>query len=77
MTRARGLAVLADTGRQAHISLRLPVLPETGIIRPGKLVRYTEGGNTHLGLTRAVQLEQRFPDLWQTIKVETHELEPI
>ncbi|MDT3672848.1 MAG: hypothetical protein ROZ37_21225 [Aromatoleum sp.] len=77
MTRARGLAVLADTGRQAHISLRLPVLPETGIIRPGKLVRYQEGGNTHLGLTRAVQLEQRFPDLWQTIRIETHELEPV
>ncbi|MCM2310297.1 MAG: hypothetical protein NDI84_02740 [Steroidobacteraceae bacterium] len=73
MTRQRGTAVLGDTGRQAHITLRLPVLPETGIIQPGQLVRYTEGGNTHIGLSRSVQIEQRFPALWQTVKVETHE----
>lgn len=77
MTRQRGLAVLADTGRQAHISLRLPVLPETGIIRPGQMVRYTEQGETHIGLTRAVSLQHQFPELWQTIRLETHDLEPI
>lgn len=73
MTRQRGMVVLGDTGRQAHITLRLPVLPETGIIQPGKLVRYTEGSATHIGLSRAVQLEQRFPSLWQTVRIETHE----
>lgn len=73
MTRARGSAILGDTGRQAHISVRLPVLPETGIIKPGKLVQYTEQGKTHLGLSRAVSLEHRFPELWQTIRIETHE----
>lgn len=73
MTRQRGTAVLGDTGRQAHITLRLPVLPETGIIQPGKLVRYTEGSNTHIGLSRSVQIEQRFPALWQTVRIETHE----
>jgi hypothetical protein len=77
MTRARGGAVLGDTGRQAHITLRLPVLPETGIIKPGNLVRYTESGNTHLGLSRAVSVDVGFPEIWQTIKLETHELEPI
>lgn len=73
MTLQRGTAVLGDTGRQAHITLRLPVLPETGIIQPGKLVRYTEGSSIHIGLSRSVQVEQRFPALWQTVRLETHE----
>jgi len=77
MTRQRGLAALGDTGRQAHITLRLPVLAETGIIQPGKLIRYTESGVSRLGLSRSVQIDQRFPDLWQTIRIETHELEPV
>ncbi|WP_157353864.1 hypothetical protein [Aromatoleum toluclasticum] len=73
MTRQRGTAALGDTGRQAHITLRLPVLPETGIIQPGKLVRYAENGNSRIGLSRSVQIEQRFPTLWQSIRLETHE----
>lgn len=75
MTRQRGLAALGDTGRQAHISLRLPVLPETGIIVPGKLIRYTESGVSRVGLSRSVQVDHRFPELWQTIRIETHEVE--
>ena len=77
MTRQRGLATLGDTGRQAHITLRLPVLEETGIIQPGKLIRYTESGVSRLGLSRSVQVDHRFPDLWQTIRIETHELESV
>ncbi|WP_251199474.1 hypothetical protein [Aromatoleum aromaticum] len=77
MTLQRGTAALGDTGRQAHITLRLPVLPETGIIRPGKLVRYTESGTARIGISRAVQIEQRFPELWQSIRLETHEHEPV
>lgn len=73
MTRQRGLAVLGNTGKQAHISLRLPVLPETGLIRPGKLIEYTEQGNTHRGISRALSIDQDYPDLWQTITLETHE----
>lgn len=77
MTRSRALAVLADTGRQAHISVRLPVLPETGIVCPGTLVRYTESGNPHIGLTRAVSIERNWPELWQTVRIETHVAEPV
>lgn len=77
MTLQRGTAALGDTGRQAHITLRLPVLPETGIIQPGKLVRYTESGTPRIGISRAVQIEQRFPELWQSIRIETHEHEPV
>ncbi|HOX59638.1 MAG TPA: hypothetical protein PLC99_22380 [Verrucomicrobiota bacterium] len=74
MTRQRGLRVIADTGRQVHLSLKLPVLAATGLIRPGLLLEYTEQGQTHVGLSRAVSVNYQFPTAWQTIKVETHEL---
>ncbi|WP_153108945.1 hypothetical protein [Propionivibrio limicola] len=72
--RQRGTAVLSDTGRQKLISLSLPVLEETGIILPGKLVRYTESGKTHLGLSRSVDVEAKFPKVRQTIMLESHVL---
>ena len=73
MTRQRGLALLGDTGRQATISLRLPVLPETGMIRPGTLIEYIEQGNARRGLVRSLSISHNRPELWQTIGVETHE----
>lgn len=82
MTHATGaeqaaLAVLADVGRQAVVSLRLPVLPETGIIPPGKFVRYVDGGVTRVGLVRSTAADversrDRGLQIWQTIGVETH-----
>lgn len=72
--RQRGLAILGDTGEQKHITLSLPVLNETGIIVPGLLMRYSEGGNTHLGLTRAVEVNHDFPKLTQFVTVESHVL---
>lgn len=71
--RQRGIAVLSDTGRQAIESLRLPVLPATGIIVPGVWVRYSDGSSTRIGLARSVSVQTRFPEVWQTITVETHE----
>jgi hypothetical protein len=73
MTRQRGLALLGDTGKQASINLRLPVLPETGLIRPGALIEYIEQGNTRRGLVRSLSISHSRPELWQTIGVETHE----
>lgn len=72
--RQRGLPVLAATGRMAKVSLRLPVLSATGIIQPGKLVRYTDGADVRLGLTRSVSVSvgQNATDLRQTISLETH-----
>lgn len=75
MTRQRGQATLGATGRQAIISLRLPVLPETGIIHPGIMLDYTESGTPRRGITRGVSLQHDYPELWQTIRVETHEYE--
>lgn len=73
--RLRGLPVLADTGRVANVSLKLPVLPATGIIVPGKMVRYTDGADTRIGITRSVSVSvgASAVDLRQTIAVETHE----
>ena len=70
--RQRGISVLGNTGRQANISLRLPVLPETGIITPGKFVRYVDAGVSRLGIVRSVSLDAGFPNVWQSIGVETH-----
>lgn len=75
--RQRALPVLADVGRQAAVSLRMPVLAATGIIPPGKFVRYVDGGSTRIGLVRSVSAEvQRGSDdtltIWQTIGVENH-----
>ncbi|MDY0105316.1 MAG: hypothetical protein RBS27_01480 [Giesbergeria sp.] len=70
--RQRGLAVLGDTGTQARISLRLPVLEETGVIKPGALVRYVDGATTHLGLVRSTAVEWAAPQLRQVLAVETH-----
>ncbi|MDH6168124.1 hypothetical protein M2282_003275 [Variovorax boronicumulans] len=68
----RGLAVLSDTGAQASVSLRLQVLPETGLILPGALVRYEDGAETHLGLVRSTSVDWQRPVLRQSITLETH-----
>lgn len=70
--RQRGLSELSNTGSQAHLSLRLPVLAETGVIKPGALVRYVDGGASHLGLVRSTSLEWQRPALRQVLTVETH-----
>lgn len=70
--RARGGAILADTGRQARITLDLPVLTETGIIRPGALVEYTDAGTARRGLVRSTAVRAQLPTARQTIELEAH-----
>ncbi len=70
--RQRGIAVLADTGQQIEVSLRLPVLAETGIIEPGAFVEYQDGSVTRLGLVRSTQIEAGIPEVWQTLGVQSH-----
>lgn len=71
--RQRGLAILGDTGRQVSVGLRLPVLPETGILRPGHIVRYEEGSTLRTGIVRSVNVEVQHPTVFQSLEVETHE----
>lgn len=70
--RQRGIAVLSDTGHQIEVSLRLPVLAETGIIEPGAFVEYQDGSVTRLGLVRSTQIEAGMPEVWQTLGVQSH-----
>ena len=70
--RQRGIAVLADTGRQIELSLRLPVLQETGIIAPGAFVAYRDGGVTRRGLVRSTQVQVGLPEVWQTLGVQAY-----
>ena len=64
--------MLADTGHQLEVSLRLPVLAETGIIEPGAFVEYQDGSVTRLGLVRATQVEAGLPEVWQTLGVQAY-----
>lgn len=72
VARQRGIAVLADTGRQVEVSLRLPVLEVTGIITPGAFVDYQDGGVTRRGLVRSTQVQAGLPEVWQTLGVQTY-----
>lgn len=70
--RQRATPVLADTGSQAQVTLKMPVLAETGIIAPGKFVRYTDGDIERVGLSRGVSVDVQHPETWQTLLLETH-----
>ena len=70
--RQRGISVLADTGQQIEVNLRLPVLAETGIIEPGAFVEYQDGAVTRLGMVRSTQVEAGLPEVWQTLGVQSH-----
>lgn len=70
--RQRGIAVLADTGLQQPVTLRMQVLEESGLIKPGMYVRYPVEGAMRLGLVRSTSVEWDRPALRQTITLETH-----
>ena len=72
VARQRGITVLSDTGRQIEVSLRLPVLPETGIIEPGAIVEYRDGSVTRRGLVRSTSVQAGLPEIWQTLGVQTY-----
>lgn len=72
MTRARGLAALAASGPQTRVTLRLPVLQETGLILPGTLLDYAAEGATRRGIVRSFRADWTHPELWQSVEVECH-----
>lgn len=76
VVRQRGRTIISDTGRVATVTIKLPLLEETGLIKPGAFVRYIENGNEHLGLTRSVSLNAGLTDTYQTLTLETH-VEPV
>lgn len=71
--RQRGIAVLADTGRQTETSLRVPVFAQMGIIEPGTFVEYQDGSVSRLGIVRGTKVQAAFPEVWQTLEVQAYE----
>lgn len=72
--RQRGFAVLGAGGKQARVSMTLPVLTGSGrpgVLSPGQLVRMTDGA-TWTGMVRAVTVTVNGPSVEQTIVVERH-----
>ncbi|WP_147476795.1 hypothetical protein [Vandammella animalimorsus] len=72
---ARGIAELSNTGAQEHVTLSLQVLPQTGLILPGKFVRHTfpAGANRQVfGIVRRTSIHYDAPKLRQSITLEAH-----
>jgi len=70
--RQRGLVVLADTGRVATVTLRLPVMPPAGVLQVGQLIDYVDGGVSRRGLVRGVSVSVSGAAVWQSVTVETN-----
>jgi hypothetical protein len=70
--RQRGIAELGRGGKWANVSLRIPVLSETGLILPGRFVRYVDGSESMLGIVRSIQVSDDTTDIWQTLGVESY-----
>ena len=48
------------------------MLLDTGIIEPGAFVQYRDGGVDRIGLVRSTQVQAGFPDVWQTLGLQTY-----
>ncbi len=73
----RGLSILANTGRQALVSMETALIPSLGldVILPGKLVQIGDTGEGNWrGLVRGVEITAGRPKVTQKIEVERHYL---
>ncbi len=71
--RQRATAELAESGRMLKHKMTLPVLPATGVIKPGTVLRYVDDAQaTRLGLVRATAINQQFPVLTQSLEIDSH-----
>ncbi|QWQ13520.1 hypothetical protein KN198_23675 (plasmid) [Ralstonia solanacearum] len=75
--RERGRSILADVGRQAVVTLELPMLSSLGLLDPGLLLAVGEGGKDWRGLVRATSVAAEWNEsltVRQTIEVQRHYL---
>ncbi|MPT03588.1 MAG: hypothetical protein E2582_05115 [Delftia sp.] len=71
--KARAIAELAESGRQLKHKMTLPVLAETGVIKPGRILRYyDDAGTRRLGIVRGTSISQQYPVLTQALEVDSH-----
>lgn len=68
----RGMSELARCGRWANLTLRLPLLSETGVIVPGKTLLYNDGDTSHTGIVRSVSVQDDGDEIWQSIGVASY-----
>ncbi len=67
--RSRGLAEIARSGRKQMVTLNTMVLPEAGLIMPGKFLRF----QGTVGLVRSVGVDWQRPRLRQKLVLETYQ----
>ncbi len=75
--RERGRSILADTGKQALVTLELPLLPAIGLLEPGLLIAVGDGNSPWRGLTRATRIAATWNEsltVRQTVELERHYL---
>nr|CUV56296.1 putative transmembrane protein [Ralstonia solanacearum] len=75
--RERARPILADVGRQAVVTLELPMLSSLGLLDPGLLLAIGEGGKDWRGLVRATSIAADWNEsltVRQTIEVQRYYL---
>ncbi len=71
--KALARAELAESGRALKHKMTLPVLEQTGVIKPGHVLRYyDDAGTRRLGIVRATGVSQQFPVLTQSLEIDSH-----
>lgn len=69
--RERARNVLANTGRQARVTLELPLNDSTGLFEPGQLVEIT-GETPWRGLVTGISISAELGAISQTVEIERH-----
>ncbi len=73
--RSRGISILSDTGKQALVTLELPMLPELGLLNPGLMLEIGAGSTAWRGLVRSTQVSAQWNEslsVRQSIELERH-----
>lgn len=69
----RATAELAESGRMLKHKMTLPVLPTTGVIKPGTVLRYVDDAQAlRLGIVRSTAITQQFPVITQSLEIDSH-----
>lgn len=71
--RQRATAELSESGRMLKHKMTLPILPATGVIKPGAVLRYADDDAVQrLGLVRATSISMQWPVLTQALEIDSH-----
>ena len=75
-SRHKGIQILSSSGKQARVSLDLPMEQALGLVTPGMLIRVQkDASNNWRGLARSTQINADWGDsltVVQTIELERH-----